>query len=64
MSTALFFPLLGKHPNMFRLLLLQQVSLFTMLIGTIKTLFTNTVEWSGFWYKLNFRGKVISVEKQ
>ncbi len=64
MSTALFYPLLGKHPNMFRLILLQQISLFTMLFGTIKTLFTNTVEWSGFWYKLNFRGKVVSVEQQ
>ena len=64
MSTTLLYPLLGKHPRIFRFLLLQQLSLFTVLIGTFKTLFTNTVKWSGFWYKLNFKGEVISVEQQ
>ena len=61
--TALLYPLLGKHPKLIRFLLLQQLSLFTVLIGTFKTLFTNTVKWSGFLYKLNFKGEVVSVKQ-
>jgi cellulose synthase/poly-beta-1,6-N-acetylglucosamine synthase-like glycosyltransferase len=62
--TTLLYPMLGKQPALIRFLLLQPVSLFTVLIGTFRTLFTNTVSWSGFFYKLNFSGKVVSVEQQ
>ena len=62
--TAFFYPMLGKQPTRFRFLLFQPLSLFTVLVGVFKTLFTNTVKWSGFWYKLNFSGKVISVEHE
>ncbi len=63
MATTIFYPLLGKHPKLFRMLLLQPISITTVLVSTVKTLFTNTVKWSGFRYKLNFRGEVISVEQ-
>ena len=58
------YPLLGKQPRLLRFLLFQQISLFTVLFGTFKTLFTSTVKWSGFQYKLNFKGKVVSVKQQ
>ena len=61
---AFLYPLLGKHPKLLRFFIFQQLSLFTVLYGTFKTLFTNTVKWSGFWYKLNFRGEVVSVKQQ
>jgi cellulose synthase/poly-beta-1,6-N-acetylglucosamine synthase-like glycosyltransferase len=65
MSTTLLYPLLGKrNPRWRSMVMVQPLSLFTMFYGTLKTLFTNTVKWSGFWYKLNFRGKVISVDRQ
>ncbi len=62
MATALFYPMLGKHPTYFRFLLFQPISLFTVLISFLRTIFTNTVVWSGFHYKLNYRGKVIAIE--
>ena len=61
---AFLYPLLGKHPKPLRFFLFQPISLFTVLYGTIKTLFTNTVRWSGFLYKLNFKGTVVSVKRQ
>jgi cellulose synthase/poly-beta-1,6-N-acetylglucosamine synthase-like glycosyltransferase len=64
MSTALVYPLLGKQPTLVRFLMLQPISLFTLLFGVFKTLFTNTVTWSGFVYKLNFRGMVTSVKQK
>lgn len=63
MASAMLYPLLGKHPNLFMFFLYQPFSLLTLLYATFSTLFTNTVKWSGFWYKLNFSGKVISVEQ-
>jgi len=62
--TTLLFPMLGKQPTLIRFLLVQPLSLFTVLVATFRTLFTNTVTWSGFFYKLNFSGKVVSVEQQ
>lgn len=63
MLCTLLYPLLGKQPTFFRFLVYQPVSLYSVLFGAFKTLFTNTVKWSGFHYKLNYRGKVISVEE-
>ncbi len=64
MLSAFLYPLLGKLPQFWRFILLQPLLLCTITSGVIKTLFTNTVKWSGFIYKLNFRGKVVSVEHQ
>lgn len=63
MFTALFYPFFGKHPKLWRFVIFQPLSLFTVLYGVFKTLFTNTVTWSGFLYKLNFKGEVISVKQ-
>jgi cellulose synthase/poly-beta-1,6-N-acetylglucosamine synthase-like glycosyltransferase len=64
MSTAFVYPILGKQPALFRFLIVQPLSLLTLLFGVFKTLFTNTVTWSGFIYKLNFRGIVTSVRQK
>jgi cellulose synthase/poly-beta-1,6-N-acetylglucosamine synthase-like glycosyltransferase len=64
MFCTLLFPFLGRQPTFFRFLFYQPVSLYSVLYGAFKTLFTNTVKWSGFHYKLNYSGKVISVEQQ
>ena len=60
---TLLWPFLGRQPTFFRFLFFQPVSLYSVLYGAFKTLFTNTVKWSGFHYKLNYSGKVISVEQ-
>jgi hypothetical protein len=63
MVSTILFSFLGKQPALTRTLLLLPVSQFTVVFGTIQTLFTNTVLWSGFKYKINFRGKVTSVKQ-
>lgn len=60
--TPLFF-FLGKSPSMTRTVLVQPLSLFTVLFGVLRTAFTNTISWSGFAYTVNFRGKVTSVKQ-
>lgn len=63
MSTTLIYPVLGKFPAFIRFVLYQPISLFTILHAIMKTTATNTVLWSGITYKLNYRGKVTSVER-
>ncbi|MFP4417709.1 MAG: glycosyltransferase [Chitinivibrionales bacterium] len=61
--SVLLYPLLGKNPRFYGFLFLQPFSLFSLLIGVIRTLFTNTITWSGVEYKLTFTGKVASVTR-
>ncbi len=64
-STALLYPLLGKHPNLFWFVLMQPISMFTVLWGAFLTLFTNRIKWSGYHYYLDFKsGEVKRVEKK
>ncbi len=62
MAIVSLYPFLGKHPKIVRFIFLQPISLFTILYSVLKTLFTNTIKWSGFNYKLNFSGNVVSIK--
>lgn len=62
-TASLLYPLLGPVPHFFRFMLLQPISLVGVCLAVLKTLFTNTVLWSSFKYKLNFKGEVVSVER-
>ncbi len=61
--SVLLYPMLGKNPRFYGFLFLQPFSLFSLLIGVIRTVFTNTIIWSGVEYKLTFTGKVASVTR-
>ena len=60
---GLFFPLLGSNPRFGGFYILQPFSVFSILLGAIKTLFTNTVTWGNVKYKLTMRGTVASIER-
>lgn len=63
MATTLMYPFLGRLPSFGKFVMLQPVSLLTILHGILKTVITNTILWSGISYRLDFRGKVLHVKR-
>lgn len=63
-ATVLLYPLLGRVPWFIRYVVFLPLSLLTVLLGVFKTLFTNTIVWSGVSYSMNVAsGTVTSVSR-
>jgi cellulose synthase/poly-beta-1,6-N-acetylglucosamine synthase-like glycosyltransferase len=60
---TLLFPLLGSNPTYAKFVIVHPFSAFAMIIGVIRTAFTNTITWAGVKYKLTVTGKVASVNR-
>jgi glycosyltransferase involved in cell wall biosynthesis len=63
MLSALLYQLVEKNPRFFGFFMLQPYSFFSMLWSIEKTLFTNTIVWSGIKYTMSMRGIVTQVER-
>jgi hypothetical protein len=61
MMTALLYPLVEKNPRFFGFFMLQPFAFLTMLVSVDKTLFTNTILWSGVRYTMSFKGRVTKI---
>jgi hypothetical protein len=60
----MFYPLLGPTPRFGTFMVLQPISFFMFLFSCFKTMFTNTVTWSGYKYKVAFfYGKVTNIKR-
>ncbi|MBD3391328.1 MAG: glycosyltransferase [Chitinivibrionales bacterium] len=60
---VLLFPLIGPNPTYGMFLLCTPLSVFSTVLATVRTIFTNTVTWSNIRYRLRFGGRVASVER-
>jgi len=59
-----FFPAFGEKGKHFNFILASPISFISASIGTLATVFTNVIEWSGVRYTVRFRdGVVTKVER-
>ncbi len=60
---SFFFPALGEKGKHFNFILASPVSFISASLGTLATIFTNVIDWSGVKYVVRFRdGVVLNVE--
>lgn len=61
---TLLFPVFGQKGKWKSFIIASPISFASAAIGTIRTLFTNKITWSGFRYTIRFRdGLVTNVER-
>ncbi len=59
----MLFPLIGKTPRWFLFYCTQPVLLWCFLVACFRTIFTNTITWSGVKYRCKLNGVVTSVRR-
>lgn len=57
------YSILGPLPGLYKMLFLEPLLRFSILISLFKTAFTNKIVWSGIKYHLTFSGTVDKVER-
>jgi cellulose synthase/poly-beta-1,6-N-acetylglucosamine synthase-like glycosyltransferase len=60
---VLFYPFIESNPRFLGFVAYVPFSLFSVLVGALRTIFTNTITWGDVRYKLTFRGTVASVQR-
>lgn len=60
---ALFFMFLGPVKKSYLLILLAPILRFTHVIAYVKTIFSDTINWSGISYQLNPTGEVKQIKR-
>lgn len=64
LTIGILFPILGKTKGLFSFILFTPLSMLSVILAVLSTLFTNKIDWSGYRYTVDPRdGRVTNIEQ-